>query len=263
MRLRPYVLPAHRWRDRRHSADLVLPLMRFPDTQWSLLAQATLHGETDAAAALAEFCRRYRPPIVEFIQRRGYSTGDAEDVAHDFLVHLMEKSALRRADAARGRFRSFLLGALVRFLGDVRDRRAAQKRGGDVAQLSLDAARDDDSSELASVPPPEAELFDRQWALGLLALTLQALEGEFAAKRRAREFAVLRAYVPGGVRPPPYETAAQELGMSLPAFKTEVHRLRSRFRALLREEIAATVSSPEQIDAEINYLGRVLQLAAT
>lgn len=233
--------------------------MRVPDTQWSLLAQATLHGEDGGADALAEFCGRYRPPIVEFIQRRGHALADAEDLAHDFIIHLMEKSALRRAQQARGRFRSFLLGALVRFLGDAHDRRTAQKRGGAAAPLSLDAGDEDDSTLQPIVPPPDAEIFDRQWALGLLALTIEGLESSFEKKGRDREFAVLRLFIPGGVQPPPYETAAALLGMTVPALKTEVHRLRARFRARLRQEVAATVSSPEQIDEEITYLGRVLQ----
>jgi DNA-directed RNA polymerase specialized sigma24 family protein len=236
--------------------------MRFPDTQWSLLAQATLHNESGGAGALSEFCSRYRPPIVEFIRRRGYSQADAEDLAHDFFIHVMEKSALRRAQEARGRFRSFLLGALVRFLGDAYDRRTAQKRGGTATVLSLDANDDDDSGIQPAVPPPDAELFDRQWALGLLALAIEGLEAGFMERGRHGEFAVLRAFIPGGVQPPSYEAAAEKLGMTLPAFKTEVHRLRARFRERLRREIAATVSSPEQVDEELAYLGRVLQAPA-
>jgi RNA polymerase sigma-70 factor (ECF subfamily) len=96
----------------------------------------------------------------------------------------------------------------------------------------------------------------------LLTLTIEGLEAGFAEKGRSGEFVVLRAFIPGGVQPPPYEEAAQRLGMTLPAFKTEVHRLRARFRARLRQEIAATVSSLEQIDEEIAYLGRVLQTGA-
>lgn len=233
--------------------------MRFPETQWSLLAQATLHNGAGGAVALAEFYNRYRPPIVEFIRRRGHSAADAEDLAHDFFVHVMEKSALRRAQEARGRFRSFLLGVLVRFLGDAHDRRSAQKRGGAATVLSLDASDDGDFGVQPTVPPPDAEVFDRQWALGLLALTVEGLEAGFRERGRIGEFAVLRLFIPGSVQPPSYEVAAERLGMTLPALKTEVHRLRARFRERLRREIAATVSSHEQIDDEIGYLGRVLQ----
>lgn len=235
--------------------------MQFPETQWTLLAQATLNGDASGRMAMEEFCRRYREPVVQFIRGRGYSAEDADDLAHDFLVRVMEQRALRRADAAQGRFRSFLLGALVHKLADARDRSRARKRGGGEAPLSLDI--DDGVSDLAAIPAPDVERFDRQWALRLLELTLRALEAEFVQRGRGEAFEVLRNYVPGGVRPPPYETAAHELGISLGAFKTEVHRMRRRFRELLRIEIAVTVSRPEQVDEELAYLGHVLQSAAT
>ena len=231
--------------------------MTFPSTQWSLLAQATLHGEESAAKALASFCERYRPPVVQFIRGHGFDHGEAEDIAHDFFLHLMEKSTLRRADAARGRFRSFLLGALVRFLGDERDRRSAHKRGGGVSNLALD---DEGAvAELASTPPTDDMVFDREWALGLLTLALRRIEEDYASEGRAEVWAILRLFVPGGVQPPSYDEGASRLGVGVGAFKSEVHRLRKRFRARLREEIAGTVSAPPEIDEEIAYLGRVLQ----
>jgi DNA-directed RNA polymerase specialized sigma24 family protein len=231
--------------------------MEFPSTQWSLLAQATLHGEASAAEALALFCQRYRPPVVKFIRGRGFDGSEAEDVAHDFFLHLMEKSTLRRADAARGRFRSFLIGALMRFLGDERDRRTARKRGGGVAMLTLEEAGA--SAEMASTPATDETVFDREWALGLLALALRRIEADYTSEGRAEAWPVLRLYIPGGVQPPSYEDGAARLGLGLGAFKSEVHRLRKRFRTRLREEVAGTVTAPPEIDAEIAYLGRVLQ----
>ena len=129
--------------------------MAFPSTHWNVLAQATLHGDAAATGALAEFYRRYRQPIVHFIRWRGFSSAEAEDLAHDFLLYLMEKSVLRRADAARGRFRSFLLSVLVRFLGDVRDRREALKRGGGAVTIDLPDA--DLTSAFAADPAVETE----------------------------------------------------------------------------------------------------------
>lgn len=231
--------------------------MEFPSTHWSLLAQATLHGDEGTATALKEFCRRYRAVVVGFIRRRGHSPADAEDLAHDFLLHVMEKSTLRRADAARGRFRTFLLGSLVRFLGDAHDRRTAGKRGGGIVPLSLDHS--DATDDLAQVAPPDSEAFDREWAIGLLELTLQAIESEYAARGRRKLFQVLRPYIPGGAHPPTYEETASIAGLSLPSLKTEIHRLRLRFRAVLRREISGTVSGSAEIDAEIAYLGRVLR----
>lgn len=231
--------------------------MEFPTTQWSLLARATLNGEAAAAEALAEFCRRYRGPILQFIRHRGVPPTEAEDLAHDFMLHVIEKSTLRRADAARGRFRSFLIGALVRFLRDAQQRRAAQKHGGGHPPASLN---DPDTDGRAAAPPADdTTAFDREWALRLLQLALDGLKADYERTSRAEKYAVLRAYLPGSVVVPLYEESAATLGLSLGAFKTEVHRLRQRFRERLQREVAATLSSPEEIEGEFAYLGRVLQ----
>jgi RNA polymerase sigma-70 factor (ECF subfamily) len=233
--------------------------VEFPTTQWTLLADATLHGDATAAQALAEFIRRYRGPVVQLVRIRGWPAAEVEDLAQDFLVHVMEKSTLRRFDANRGRFRSYLLGALVRFLGDARERQTAVKRGGAIPPVTLESA--EYQGDLAATPPPDAAAFDQQWALDLLALTLAALAAEYAQRGRTADFAILRAYVPGGIQPPPYEESATALGVPLAAFKTEVHRMRKRFRLLLREQVAATVGSHEEVEAEFLYLRQVLQEA--
>jgi RNA polymerase sigma-70 factor (ECF subfamily) len=234
--------------------------MEFPATEWSLLARATLNGEASASEALAEFCRRYREPVVRFICLRGVSPLDAEDLAHDFMLHLMEKSTLRRADAGRGRFRSFLIGALVRFLRDVHQRRTSQKHGGGHSPVSLDAPEMTDTQP--ALPADDATAFDREWALRLLQLTLDGLQSEYARASRAEVYSVVRNYLPGSVASPPYEESAAKLGLTLGAFKTEVHRLRQRFRERLQREVAATLSLPEEIEEEFAYLGQVLQAGA-
>jgi RNA polymerase sigma-70 factor (ECF subfamily) len=233
--------------------------MDFPTTQWSLLGRATLNGDADADAAVGDFYRLYRAPIIAFIRHRGFYPHETEDLAHDFVVHLLNKSLLRRADAGRGRFRSFLLGALVRFLDDARTRQARLKRGGGVAHLSIDD--DHFRAEATAIAPADSVVFDYAWALELLERAKRAIESYYHHGGRAREYAVLRAYLPGEISPPPYEDSATRLAMALPAFKTEVHRLRGRFRTQLRREIAATVTSPQNINAEIAYLGRVLHSA--
>jgi DNA-directed RNA polymerase specialized sigma24 family protein len=245
----------------RRSGFVLSGAMEFPATQWTLLADATLHGDATAARAMGEFIRRYRGPVVQFIRGRGWPAAEVEDLAHDFLIHVMEKSTLRRADANRGRFRSFLLGALVRFLNDAHDRQTALKRGGDMPALSLDAG--EVGAGLETTPPPDAAAFDHEWALSLLGLAVGALEADYARRGRAADFAILRAYVPGGILPPPYEETAQHLGLNPAAFKTEVHRLRNRFRVLLREQIATTVGSRGEIEAEYLYLRQVLQASTT
>lgn len=233
--------------------------MDFPTTHWSQLALATLHGGSDANAALGEFYRCYREPIRVFLLRRGIAADLVEDLTHDFFVHLMEKSTLGRADATRGKFRTFLLGSLVRFLGDVRDRAHAAKRGHGATALSLDA--EDNAWAEPTIPAATASEFDRDWALRILALALQRLEQEYADRDEAAKFAALRLYLPGVATSPTYEETAAHLDVSLAALKSEVHRLRQRFRASIRTELARTVSSPTEIDAELAYLGQVLRSA--
>jgi len=235
--------------------------MQFPSTHWSLLARATLHGDTGHVAALDEFCRKYRGAVVGFIQARGHSAAEAEDLAHDFFLHLMERSTLRRADAARGRFRSFLLGTLLRFLSDERVRRHAAKRGGGVVPVPLEEI--EQAGDAPGTEAPADERFDREWAVNLLGLAARRMQEEYAGRGRAELFQALRPFLPGGVNPPAYEAVAAATGLPLAAVKTEIHRFRQRIRAAVREEVALTVPDPGAVDAEIAYLGRVLQHATT
>ena len=230
--------------------------MEFPATEWSLLAQATLHGEASAAKALAEFCRRYREPILHFIRQRGAAPAEAEDLAQDFLLHVMEKSTLRRADAARGRFRSFLIGSLVRFLRDAHQRTTAAKRGGGMPAVVMDGG--DSSVDMPVVAPDDVTVFDREWAHRLLELALESLRADYERLSRVELYDVLRHYLPGSTASPPYDDSARQLGITVAAFKTEVHRLRDRFRRHLQREVALTVTTPDEIESEVAYLGRVL-----
>jgi len=225
----------------------------FPTTHWSLLAQATLTGETAGRQALEELCRRYWSPLHRFIRARGHTQSEAEDLTQEFLLHLLEHSTLKKADRLRGRFRSFLLGALSRFLGDEHDRKQAQKRGGGAAHVSLD-----DSPEVAGATGPGAVFFDREWALVVLENALRTVQDEWEAGHGEKRFAVLRRFLPGSLEPPSYEEAAAQLGLGLPALKSELHRLRQRFKAVVRQEIAATVSAPHEIDEEMDHLQQVL-----
>lgn len=209
-----------------------------------------MSGETAARQALEDLYRRYWSPLYHFIRARGHSETEAEDLTQEFLLHLLEHSTLQKADRLRGRFRSFLCGALVRFLGDVNDKRRAQKRGGAAAHVELDSA----AEELGAVSVPDGLLFDREWALVILENALQIVQKEFGAC----QFAVLRRFLPGSIETPTYERAADELGLSLAALKSELHRLRQRFKAAVREEVAATVSAPHEIEQELNHLQRVL-----
>jgi DNA-directed RNA polymerase specialized sigma24 family protein len=227
--------------------------MYFPTTQWTLLARASLNGESSARQALEELCKKYWTPLHQFIRLRGYEETEAQDLTQEFLLHLVEHSTLHKADRMRGRFRSFLCGALVRFLSDERDRRLAQKRGGAAEHLSVER-----ENPLLAVPEATSVIFDREWALAILenALATVRQEGESAGSKA--QFAVLRQFLPGSVQTPSYEDAASQLGLTVPALKSELHRMRRRFRAAVRQEVAATVSAPHEIDEEMNHLQAVL-----
>ena len=234
------------------------PYMHFPTTHWSLLARATRHGDGESRTALEELCRRYWEPVHQFIRSRGVPDPEAEDVTQDFMLHVVEKSAFGRADRLRGRFRSFLLGVLVRFLGDRADHRNALKRGGTIHHVSLDSAQLADDGAEPSVPSDKATLFDREWALTILENALRKVREEYSTSQRESVFAVLKQFLPGDAQPPSYDTAASQLGLSVSALKSEIHRLRRRFRALVREEIAQTVSAPHEIDGEMAHLQEML-----
>jgi RNA polymerase sigma-70 factor (ECF subfamily) len=229
--------------------------MYFPTTHWSLLAKATSSGDDDARRALEELCRRYWAPVNQFIQFRGQRGAEADDLTQEFFLHVCQHSTFSRADRMRGRFRSFLLGALVKFLANEADRARAQKRGGGAADLRLD---DMDDTTAPAAPAEALAGFDREWATTILANAMERSRGEFAEAGRRDVFKVLKDFLPGASTPPSYEDAAQQIGSSVPAFKSEVHRLRLRFRALIREEISATVSAPHEIEEELAHLQTVL-----
>jgi DNA-directed RNA polymerase specialized sigma24 family protein len=227
--------------------------MYFPTTQWTLLARASLNAETAGRQALEELCRRYWSPLNQFIRARGYTEAEAQDLTQEFLLHLLEHSTLQRAERSRGKFRSFLLGALVRFLADEYDRRHAQKRGQGARHLSVE----DEAVDLAA-PPDSVIVFDREWALVILENAVRGVQEEFEAGGSMTRFEVLRHFLPGSLEAPPYEQAAAQLGLSLPALKSELHRLRRRFKELVRQEVANTVSAPHEIDEEMDHLQAVL-----
>jgi DNA-directed RNA polymerase specialized sigma24 family protein len=228
--------------------------MHFPTTHWSVLAQATLHGEAGAQQALEELCHRYWSPLKQYIRLRGYDQAEAEDLTQEFLLHLLEHSTLEKADPQVGRFRSFLLGALARFLADHYDKRQALKRGGGAQHLSIEAERKDIAADF----DPGELAFDREWALVILENAFRGVQADFQPDGAAPRFEVLRRFLPGALEVPTYEQAAAQLGLSLPALKSELHRLRQRFKALIRQEIANTVSAPHEIDAEMEHLQQVL-----
>ncbi len=206
--------------------------------------------------ALEELCRAYWRPVYAFLRRQGRSPHDAQDLTQGFFERLLEQGSLGRAEPGRGRFRSFLLGALRHHLGHERERVGALKRGGGRILVPLDAADTDGAGDAmwadAGVTPEKA--YERQWALALLDRVLERLAEEQSVAGKAEPFQVLRGTLMGGRAEQPYVELGLRLGLSEGAVKVAVHRLRQRYRELLRAEIAQTVDGPEAVEAELRDL---------
>lgn len=227
----------------------------FETTSWSLIRTAAHHPSTEASEALSVLCQRYWPPVYAFIRRSGYNRPDSEDLTQAFFTLLIEKQYLLDADPARGKFRSFLLAATRHFMSNERDRVQALKRGGRQATISIDVAEVETWPEMSAVNHETPErVYERRWALSVLKHVMAGLRSEFEEADKAGEFDLLSGLMvkdPGTVR---YETLAQEMGVSAGALRMSVHRLRRRYRDLLRAEIAQLVSDPEDVDEELRAL---------
>jgi RNA polymerase sigma-70 factor (ECF subfamily) len=206
-----------------------------------------------AQAALEHLCSAYWYPLYAFVRRRGYSAEEAEDLTQEFFLRLITHDSIAKAREHRGRFRSYLLGAMKHFLASDWHHRQAQKRGGGRSPISFDAfsAEERYRNEPADPETPEA-LFDRRWALTLIERALEDLRCEAVDQGNERSFAVLRDALTMEPRKESYKQLARRLGTTEGAVKTAVHRLRVRYRKLLRSRIADTVESEDDIDHELD-----------
>ncbi len=215
-------------------------------------------SQTRARKALEELCKAYWYPLYAFVRNRGYSSSDAQDLTQSFFARIIETGGLVSADPERGRFRSFLLGAMKHFLANEWHREQAQKRGGGVTFVELDAL--DPEARYALEPTqstdPDAN-FDREWAQQSIACAMEKLRAESEASGKGELFEALKGSLVGE-EPARSETAAR-LGMTPGAVKVAVHRLRKRYRELLRARIAETVSDASDIDDEMRYLVTALR----
>ena len=232
----------------------------FSATQWSVVLSAGCVDSPQASEALAKLCRRYWTPLYVFVRRQGYAVHDAQDLTQGFFQRLLEKKDLAAVDRAKGRFRSFLLAAMKHFLANEWDRMRAQKRGGGVALISIDSA---DAERRYQEEPAEQitaeQLFDRRWALTLLDQVLARLGEEMAAAGKAAQFDALK-FCLTGEKGAAYGEIAGRLGMTEGALKVAIHRLRDRYRTLLRDEIAETVGSASDVDEELRQLFSALSM---
>jgi len=213
----------------------------------------------ESSEALAMLCRAYWQPLYAYVRGRGYSSFDAQDLIQEFFAQLIEHNWVARADRAKGRFRSFLLMAMKRFLANEWRRRKTLKRGGHIKFVPLqpDAAESRYAHGPADAPTPE-QAYDREWAMTLLESVLDRLRDEYARDGKAALFDTLKPCLAGRRERQPYPELAKQLGMTEGAVRVAVCRLRDRYRKGLRDDIADTVGSPEDIDAELRHLFRVL-----
>ncbi len=211
-----------------------------------------------AAEALERLCRTYWHPIYAYVRRHGKSPEDAQDLTQEFFARLLARDSLAHVAPEKGKFRSFLLVALRHFLSDQRDRAVAVKRGGGAQVLPWDVEDAEQRYLLEPVERLDAEkIYERRWAMTLLEQALDRLRQESTAAGKAELFERLRAFVAGDRDVTPGETAAG-LGLSEAAVKSAIHRLRERYRVLVREEIAHTVADPAEVEGEIRHLIAVM-----
>jgi RNA polymerase sigma factor (sigma-70 family) len=227
---------------------------RLATTQWGLVATAAEGGAAEAKAALGELYGVYCYPVYCFIRRRGYRREDAQDLTQDFFVHLLEKATLGRADPQRGRFRNFLLGALDHFLAHAAARARTQKRGGDFRFVSLDEEGAEARYQLAAIEGLSAEkVFEARWVAALIEAALARLRRELENEGKGRFFEALQGFLIGE-QEGTYQQTADMLGLSLGTVRASIFRMRVRYRALLREEVARTVATEDQVEEELRYL---------
>ena len=235
----------------------------FATTHWSVVAQSALTDVTEAANALARLCEQYWPPIYSFIRRRGYPPVDAQDLTQSFFAFFLRTKAYARTDRLHGKFRSFLLASVKNFLADDWDRNQAIRRGGGYQFISLDPETAEAFYDAASAPDSTAErLFELRWAKSLTAGALNSLREELQAEGKLKLFEQLKSFLAGGSALPSYDDTSARTGLPRATVKTHVHRLRQRYREIVRREIARTVSAPHEVDEELHYLCNILAGAA-
>ncbi len=227
----------------------------FVTTQWTRVLQAC--GDSpESKAALSDLCAAYYAPVFAFIRRNAVNEDAARDLTQEFFARLLARQGIDHVDRERGRFRSFLLGAVKHFLADMRDLAHRQKRGAGQPLASIESETDTSPGlQLAdpNAPSPDRE-FDRKWALTLLDHVLALLAQEHEASGRTGHFETLKPWLTGDTEGISQAEAGVKLGMNEGAVKVAIHRLRRRFRELMKNEIGRTVSDSAQVDAELHDL---------
>ena len=226
---------------------------QFETTQWSLVLAAGNRNHEESNRALEKLCRAYWPPLYAYVRRRVNDLHQAQDLTQAFFERLLEKEYLADADPQRGRFRSFLITAFKRFLSNERDKATAYKRGGGQLTFTVDfESQDRNWGETQDSLTPQ-QIYERQWAVTLLGRVMTRLQREMERSGKSQQFHLLKGFI-GGSESATYATIAPALGLSESAARMAASRMRKRYRELLRDEIAQTVGSQDDIEIEVQEL---------
>lgn len=233
----------------------------FHTTRWTMVMRA--RGDApEARVALGDLCEAYWTPVYRFLHREGRDPDQSEELAQEFFSRILSGSTIDNADPMKGRFRSYLLGALKHFLSDRRRAEGRQKRGGDAVIESIESGGSETSPGMqlpdTGATPTDA-WFDRHWALAVMERGLATVEQSFRSSGKERQFEVLKPWLMGDADGLSQQDAATELGMSPGAVKVAIHRLRQKFGEAIRGEIAETVDTEEEVSEELRYLIEALQ----
>jgi RNA polymerase sigma-70 factor (ECF subfamily) len=228
----------------------------FPSTSWTLIvAAAGPRPDASVRHALEKLCRAYWYPLYAYARRQAYPAEDAADLVQGYFAKLLEKDYLQDARSERGRFRSFLIASFRHYLSNERDRERAVKRGGSGVRLSISV---EDAERVYSLDPARDpspdKVFERQWALTVLERAMSRLRSDSERRNKARVFDMVKGYLMNGGDDLRYAEQAAQLNMSTGALKVEVHRMRKRLQGAVRDEIAETVRSSDDIEEELRFL---------
>ena len=227
----------------------------FATTHWTVVLAAGKRATPQSDGALEQLCRTYWFPLYAYVRRRGHTKEDAEDLTQAFFARFLAKNYLAGLSAERGRFRAFLLASLKHFLINDWKKSQCQKRGGGEAPLSLDWQTADTKFQVAATNEPSPDkVFDREWALALLAKVIERLQKECEADGKAKLFEQLKIFLTAGKSETAQRETAKTLGMEEGAVRVAVHRLRKRYRNLLRDQIAQTLADAADVDEEMRAL---------
>lgn len=231
----------------------------FEQTQWTLILKAADQGNPEGAAAMEEFARAYWPAIYRFIRREGCTSHDAHDLTQAFYQHFLENDLLARIKERRGKFRSFLLTCLKHFLSDDRDHARALKRGGGRTLVALDALEAEERDAIEPVESVTADqLYDRRWAQTVMEMAAARLRDEYTSRGKADLYNAIKDLQPGRHGEETYAAIGARLGMKEQAIKDAVRDFRIRYGDMVRQEVAKTVSDPEEVDEEIRNLIEIM-----